>query len=72
MNTLSSSVFITSKFKSNVDGIEPILSTPNKTSTCSFETLSPQSSSISLIFMKSTFKTRLTNKYYVLNNTCFK
>jgi hypothetical protein len=71
MNTLSSSVFIGAKFESNVDRIEPISLTPNNTSACSFETLSPQSSSISLIFMKSTFKTRLTNKYYVLNNTLF-
>jgi hypothetical protein len=71
MNTLSSSVSLGEKFKSNVDGIEPILSTPNKTSTCSFETLLSQASSISLIFIKSTFKTQLTNKYYVLNNTLF-
>jgi len=71
MNTLSSSVFIGAKFESNVDGIEPISSTPNKSSACSFETSSLQSSSISLIFLTSTFQTQLTNKYYVLNNTLF-
>jgi hypothetical protein len=71
MNTLSSSVFIGAKFESNVDGIEPISSTPNKSSACSFETSSSQSSSISLIFLTSTFQTQLTNKYYVLNNTLF-
>jgi len=57
MNTLSSSVSIGAKFESNVDEIEPISSTPNKTLAYSFEIPSSQSSSISLIFMKSTFKT---------------
>ena len=71
MNTLSSSVSIGAKFGSNVDGIESISSTPNKSSACSFETSSSQSSSISLTFMTSTFQTQLTNKYYVLNNTLF-
>jgi hypothetical protein len=32
MNTLSSSVSIGAKFKLNIDGIEPISSTPNKSS----------------------------------------
>jgi hypothetical protein len=71
MNTLSSSVFIGAKFESNVDGIETISSIPNKSSACSFETSSSQSSSISLIFLTSTFQTQLTNKYYVLNNILF-
>ena len=71
MNTLSSSVSMAAKFGSNVDGNEPILSTPNKSSACFFETSSSQSSSISLMFMTSTFKTKLTNKYYMLNNTLF-
>ena len=71
MNTLSSFVSIEAKFESNVNGIESISSTPNKSSACSFETSSSQSSSISLIFMTSTFQTQLTNKYYVLNNTLF-
>ena len=62
---------IKAKFESNVDGIEPISSTPNKSSACSFETSSSQSSLILLIFMTSTFQTQLTNKYYVLNNTLF-
>jgi hypothetical protein len=53
-------------FESNVDGIKSISSTPNKTLLYSFVTSSSQSSSISLIFMTSTFKTQLTNKYYVL------
>ena len=71
MNTLSSSVSIGAKFGSNVDGIESISSTPNKSSAYFFETSSSQSSSISLTFMTSTFQTQLTNKYYVLNNTLF-
>jgi hypothetical protein len=71
MNTLSSSVSIGAKFGSNVDGIELISSTPNKSSACSFETSSSQSSSISLTFMTSTFQTQLINKYYVLNKTLF-
>ena len=71
MNTLSFSVFMGAKFELNVDGIEPISSTPNKSSACYFETSSSQSSSISLIFMTSTFHTQLPNKYYVLNNTLF-
>jgi len=71
MNTLSSSVCIGAKFGSNVDGIEQISSTPNKSLAFSFETSSPQSSSISLTFMTSTFQIQLTNKYYVLNNTLF-
>jgi hypothetical protein len=71
MNTLSFSVFMGAKFELNVDGIESISSTPNKSSACSFEISSSQSSSISLIFMTSTFQTQLTNKYYVLNNTLF-
>jgi len=71
MNSLSSFVFIGAKFESNIDGIESISSTPNKSSACSFETSSLQSFSISLIFMPSTFQTQLTNKYYVLNNTLF-
>jgi hypothetical protein len=50
-------VSIGAKFESNVDEIEPISSTPNKTLAYSFEIPSSQSSSISLIFMKSTFKT---------------
>ena len=66
MNTLSSFVSIGAKFGSNVDGIEPISSTPNKSSTCSFETSSSQSSSILLTFMTSTFQTQLINKYYML------
>jgi hypothetical protein len=72
MNTLSSSVSIEIKFESNVDGIEPISPTSNKTS-CQYAPLKlhQQSSSISLIFMTSTFQTQLTNKYYVLNNTLF-
>jgi hypothetical protein len=68
MNTLSSYVSMTAKFGSNVDGNEPISSTPNKSSACSFKTSSSQSSSISLTFMTSTFQTQLTNKYYVLRN----
>ena len=72
MNTLNYLVSIGAKFESNIDGIKPILSTHNKTSAYSFETSSSQSSSISLIFMTSTFKTQITNKYYVLNNTLFK
>jgi hypothetical protein len=71
MNTLSSSVFMGAKFGSNINGNESISSTPNKSSSCSFETSSSQSSSISLTFMTSTFQTYLTNKYYVLNNTLF-
>ena len=71
MNTLSSSVSMEEKFRSNVDGNEPISSTPNKSSACSFETSSSQSSSISLTFMTFTFQILLTNKYYVLNNTLF-
>jgi len=71
MNTLSSSVSMEEKFGANVDGNEPISSTPNKSSSCSFETSSSQSSSISLTFMTFTFQTLLTNKYYVLNNTLF-
>jgi len=71
MNTLSSFVSMEAKFGSNVDGIEPISSTPNKSSAYFFETSSSQSSSISLTFMTSTFQTQLTNKYYVLNNTLF-
>jgi hypothetical protein len=71
MNILISYVSIKAKFESNVDGIEPISSTPNKSSACSFETSSSQSSLILLIFMTSTFQTQLTNKYYVLNNTLF-
>jgi hypothetical protein len=71
MNTLSSSVSMEAKFGSNVDGIEPISSTPNKSSACFFETSSSQSSSILLTFMTSTFQTQLTNKYYVLNNILF-
>jgi hypothetical protein len=71
MNTLSSSVSMGAKFGLNVDGIEPISSTPNKSLACSFETSSSQSSSISLTFMTSIFQTQLTNKYYVLNNTLF-
>jgi hypothetical protein len=57
MNTLSSSVSMGAKFGSRVDGNEPILSIPNKSSACSFETSSSQSSSISLTFMTSTFQT---------------
>jgi hypothetical protein len=71
MNTLSSSVSIGAKFGSNVNGIEPISSTPNKSLACFFETSSSQSSSISLTFMTSTFQTQLINKYYVLNKTLF-
>jgi hypothetical protein len=71
MNILISYVSIKAKFESNVDEIEPISSTPNKSSACSFETSSSQSSLILLIFMTSTFQTQLTNKYYVLNNTLF-
>jgi len=71
MNILISYVSIKAKFESNVDGIELISSTPNKSSACSFETSSSQSSLILLIFMTSTFQTQLTNKYYVLNNTLF-
>jgi hypothetical protein len=71
MNILISYVSIKAKFESNVDGIEPTSSTPNKSSACSFETSSSQSSLILLIFMTSTFQTQLTNKYYVLNNTLF-
>jgi hypothetical protein len=55
----------------NIDGIELISSTPNKSSACSFETSSSQSSSISLTFMTSTFQTQLINKYYVFNKTLF-
>jgi len=71
MNTLSSFVSIGAQFISNVDGIESISSTPNKSSACSFETSSSQSSSISVTFMTSTFQIQLINKYYVLNKTLF-
>jgi len=71
MNTSSSLVFIGAKFESNINKMKPILSMPNKTSSCFFVTSSLKSSSISLIFMKSTFKTQLMNKYYVLNNILF-
>jgi hypothetical protein len=71
MNTLSSFVSIGAQFRSNVDGIESISSTPNKSSARSFETSSSQSSSISVTFMTSTFQIQLINKYYVLNKTLF-
>jgi len=62
---------IGAKFGLNIDGIELISSTPNKSSACTFETSSSQSSSISLTFMTSTFQTQLINKYYVFNKTLF-
>jgi len=72
MNILSSSMSKRPKFKLSVSGIKPTSSTPIETSSCFFIASSSQSSSILLKFIKSTIKTQLIDKYYMVYNTMFK